>query len=653
MRAKIFLTFVLICFLIGMFSPADANSSEKEFPLNLLFSRADIPQILENTERPLFREFWQEELKKDFSKDKNFMREAFIYAITGDKKRGENAKKGMLETLKLRRWDYFLEDNERTIGFLMGGRLTAWMSLSYDWCYDLLTKKEREEILRQIAEKGCVPLYRSLYRFQNPHTAGKWDFDHDYPYPYAIPDMDRWPVILSHNNFRSIISGGLTLALFTLQDKDPRVDIWREMVLDSYDRFLKLYTQDGSYDEGVSYCNYAMGYLIYLVEAFQRKEGLNLFDRGNFTGMIDYALALYMPHDLEPYGSVNFGDSGNNFDSSVAFWIARNSRDGLAQYMGENFATKHDLFSLIYYDPTVKAEAPVEKKLFRKLDLDWITTRTGYGVDDLVVAMRSGKATNHEHADRNSIILKAYGEILLADHKHPTYDPNNPGWLLRRAESHNTVLIDGKSHPYHNGEEGTNAYIANAKLVRWGRRQGFDFWASDATQAYQLNDRDVKSVTRTVLVFHDFPALIVIDKFVKKFEPSQFGARWHVENKDDKGSCSATPTGFVIKRPRGKFVATVSGKPEIGVTTDFLPLPKKMGTFPFVEIESKSKAKDCLMIMAGCPLPSNEATPAISIERKENFWLVKIKKSSGELSLKIYDTDVLPEYEVVENSFLE
>jgi len=151
MRAKIFLTFVLICFLIGMFRPADANSSEKEFPLNLLFSRADIPQILENTKRPLFREFWQEELKKDFSKDKNFMREAFIYAITGDKKRGENAKKGMLETLKLKRWDYFLEDNERTIGFLMGGRLTAWMSLSYDWCYNLLTKKEREEILRQIA----------------------------------------------------------------------------------------------------------------------------------------------------------------------------------------------------------------------------------------------------------------------------------------------------------------------------------------------------------------------------------------------------------------------------------------------------------------------------------------------------------------------
>lgn len=644
---------VMLSLSLSLFGTENPVQQKTEFPLNLLFSRSDVPRILENTKKPLFRDFWQAELKKDFNEDNDFMREAFIYAITGDKSRGENAREGMLKMAQRKRWDYFLEDNDKTLGFLRGGRHTMWMCLSYDWCYDLLSPQERQEVLKQIASKGCEPLALSLYRFKHPETAGKWNFDPEYPYPYEVPDMSRWPVILAHNNFRAVIAGGLSLAVFTLQGIDNRVDQWQSMVLDSYDRFLELFGDDGSYDEGVSYCNYAMSYLTLLVEVERRKGGIDLFDRGNYHGMIDYALALYLPHDLEPFGSVNFGDAGNNLSSSVSFWVARHSRDGLAQYMGENFATRHDLFSLVFYDPTVMAEPPAEKRLFRKLDPEWITTRTGFDLDDMVVAMRSGPPTNHEHADRNSILLKAFGEILLADHKHPTYDPNNPGWLLRRAEAHNTVLIDGKSHPYHNGEEGTNAYIAGAKLVRWGRRSGYDFWASDATQAYSLSHPDVKSVTRTALVFLDLPGIVVIDKMIKKTTPSQFGARWHVEDSDNKGHCAATDSGFIIERPRGKFFATVAGTPGLANRTDFLPLPKEMGDFAFVETNTVEKAKNATMIMVGCALPASAENPEIRIDREDDIWHISVKKDGKRLSLRVFDRGELPEFSVIENSFVE
>jgi len=56
-----------------------------------------------------------------------------------------------------------------------------------------------------------------------------------------------------------------------------------------------------------------------------------------------------------------------------------------------------------------------------------------------------------------------------------------------------------------------------------------------------LNYPDVKSVARTVLVFLDVPGVAVVDKMMKKTTPSQFGARWHVENSDNKGRCEANP----------------------------------------------------------------------------------------------------------------
>ena len=455
-------------YLLALLLPLVGCAQDDAFPLNLLFSREDVPRILENTERPLFKEYWQSLLEADFEKDGNFFREAFIYAVTRDPAHGAKAREGMLATLERKRWDMFVEDGDKTLGMLTAGRLTAWMSLSYDWIHDLLSPAEREAVLEQIAEKGCVPCSRSLRGMRFPETVGQWGFDPEFTDHYDVPDMSRWPVILGHNNFRAVLSGGFALGLFALEGKDPRFDEWKAMLLDSVDRSADLYGADGSYDEGISYANYANTYLVYFMEVMRRKSGLDLFDKINFVGMMDCNLALFYPHHLDPTGSVNFGDAGPSMNSSNLFWTARNSRDGVTQYQGIHYASKHDLFSLVHYDPTVQPVTPDKSLFFKKLEFDWIVTRTGYDIDDLVVAMRSGPPANHEHGDRNSVILKYRGEILLTDSKRPTYDAQSPGWLLRTARAHNTLLIDGKGHPYHDGSEGTNASRASARIVRSG-----------------------------------------------------------------------------------------------------------------------------------------------------------------------------------------
>jgi len=632
-------------------SLATAASPNGEFPLNLLFSRSDIPKIIENTKQPVFKEYWQSLLDADVNKDHNFLREAFLYAVTGDRKRGEMARTGMLSAVKREHWDFFLEDGKYRLGFLHTGMQTARVSLSYDWIYDLLTPAERAEIREAIAEKGCVPCYRSLYGMRYPNTVKGWSIAPDDPSGTEVPDMSRWPYILGNNNFRAVISGGFALGINVLIGHDDRTDEWLEMLLDSYPRFTKLFKADGSYDEGVSYCNYAMTYLIYMMEVVHRKQGIDLFDGANYTGMMDFNLGLLMPQHLDPSGSVNFGDAGRSLNSSIGFWVARKSRDCLSQYIALQYAPNHDIFSLLYYDPSITPIPPSPDNYFYHPDLDWIVTRTGYEMDDLVVGMRSGGPSNHEHADRNSIVLKYQGEMLLVDQYRPTYDHRKPGWFLRTSPAHNTVLIDGKGHQYHNGEEGTNASKASAKIVRSGRRTGYTFWASDATPAYSLVNPDVKSVTRTALVFPDIPCLIVMDKLEKEKEASVFSARWYVENRDKEGACNVNGNTFTLGRPHAKLMAVCVGSPEINLESTTLPLPESLGVFPYVEAAATEKANEAFIITASVPLTTDENPPDIIVKPEQDVWTIIVLKDEKKLRLKIFNRDELPEFEIVDYSY--
>lgn len=616
----------------------------KEFSLNLLFSQKDIPRIRENTQRPIFKDYWESLLNEKEEGGNALLREAFIYAITEDKARGAAAHAELLKVLGEKNWDVFVEDGHLRLGFLRTGNLTRQVALAYDWIYDLLSPEERTETLNQIAEKGCVPIIRGLNGMRHPETVKGWNFAPEHQQEYELRDMRRWPTILGHNNFRAVMSGGLALGIFALEGHDSRTDEWKEILLDSFDRFTRLYQPDGSYDEGVAYCNYATEFLIYLMEVVHRKTGLDLFGSANFTGVMHFNLATYLPHRLRPNGSVNFGDAGNSLRSDVGYWIARQSRDGLAQYIADNFHDGHTLFSLIWYDPSVKPEPPVNQRLI-KLDLDWIIARTGYEMDDLVVALRSGPPANHEHADRNSLILKYAGEILFSDPYRPTYHHRDPGWFLRTAPAHNTVLIDGHGHPYHDGSEGTNESKAFAKIVRSGERQGYVFWASDATSAYALGDPDVESVTRIVLVFYQIPALVVVDKLQKKSIPAIFAARWHVENTDENGNCAVAGHSFSNFRPNGKFLGVCAGAPEIGVKAD---RHESTGVFPFVEVTTQTPSRNALLITAGCPLNMRENPPEIALAREAADWILKISQNGKNLKLRILDRPAWPVWEILE-----
>ena len=358
---------------------------------------------------------------------------------------------------------------------------------------------------------------------------------------------------------------------------------------------------------------------------------------------------MTLPTHADPYAIVNFGDAGNGMRSAVPFWIAGRMKDRQAQWFGHRMSREHDLWSLIWYTSDVEALPPPAGPHLWRSDLDWIVGRTGYTADDLVVAMRSGGPANHEHADRNSLIVKCFGEQLVTDPYRPPYSFSDPSWMMRTTAGHSALLIDGQGHQYHDGSEGTNPSEAVAAIVRQGERDGYFFWASDATPAYQLVLSDVASVTRTVVVLYNLPALLVLDKVVKHAEPSQLQARFFGYNLDGQGRLEADADGFRAIRPGAVLHGFATSHGAVFFQTARLPILEETAQMhPFAAVETQEARKDPLLITVLMPEQGRGGSITAQMQRDDvgRFEMV-LRHGERRARCRVSDRGVLPEFEIL------
>jgi hypothetical protein len=629
-----------------------------ENSMGLFFDQSEIASLRNKWQLPLFKNYVDVVMKSDLKNDELFLlneldvtnhirhidradkilvRESFIYLMTGQPARLDLALLALKKILAYPQWDYFLEAGRDVIGLQRAPETTISVSLAYDWLSPWLNEETKKEIREQLGPKGCEPCFRTLFGLRHPDKVVGWGYS---PAAKLEPrDFSRWPIILNKTNLKAIPLCGLALGAATLKGVNDHFEPWMEMVKYSYETLAQIYCLDGSYPEGTSYGDYTTFHMLMTQAVLQRKLGVDLYDRINYNGFVEFILGMQMPHGQPPDDCVNFGDSGGGMQSGLGFYVARKTRDGLAQHTALHHYREHNPFSIIWYDPTVVTESPQQQDHFKHFDLDWIVYRTGYQVDDLVVAMRSGPPANHEHADRNSLVCKAYGQVLLADIKHPTYDHYNPGWILRTSPGHNTVLVDGKGHQYHDGSEGTNASAARAFIVRKARRKNFVSWSSDATPAYELVDADIAQILRTVFVLPDIPLLVVVDSMKKKEKSSTFSCRWHVDNSDKNGRCLLHKNGFVIHRPTAKFYATYAGDQEFSLHNETMAIPVEYGVYPYVQVDTKNPSPQALLVMVGMPLRPQQPEPVISVDKD---YRIRIDHADKHYTLQLLSAGRLP-----------
>jgi hypothetical protein len=332
--------------------------------------------------------------------------------------------------------------------------------------------------------------------------------------------------------------------------------------------------------------------------------------------------------------------------SGVPFWIAERFGDRRAQWFGKNMPRAHNMWSVMWYRPEIEEDVPASGPQLYHSALDWVVARTGYAAEDLVVAMRSGGPSNHEHADRNGIIVKCFGEPLVVDPYRPPYSYSDPSWMLRTTAGHSCLLINGAGHQYHDGSEGTNASDARAHIVRIGERSDHIFWCSDATDAYRLVDERIASVVRSVVVLPDLPAVLVLDKVVCA-DGAELTARHYAFNGDDGALLETNGSGFAITRPAARIEGAAWAAGGIECHAGTLPIPEERAVqHPFVDVKTTAPAPAPLLVTALVPRKTDAASKIMFETAGEATVEVTIEADGRRAVAQIFDSGRIPEFAI-------
>ncbi len=632
--------------------PADPLQKPKAAH-GLLFDPADLPRIRSTVRLPRFAPFWQSLRDADLAADRKFLSEelrlnnhvrdmlrarqilertAFVYALTEDRPQREVAGLAIERLLQYKRWDYFLEGGEETIGLQRAPEATIAMVCALEWLGSALPADLRTEMEHQIAEKGAPACYRTLYGMKYPERVRGWGFDPESDYAYRF-DLRRWPLILNSTNLKVIPIAGLMLAGCLLQNKHPQASRWVDLALQSATAFSTMYGPDGSYDEGVGYWGYTTLHLALALDVCYRALGQDHRRLINFPGTVRYALAMAMPTGGRPQDCVNFGDAWNMGDISVAAWTAHLHNDPVAQYVATHIGLIQSPFAILWYDPAIPVKPPPKKLHTVRLANDLVITRTGWDERSTVVALRSGGPANHEHADRNSVVFAAYGERLFHDPFKAAYSYTDPLWLLRLTKAHTAVLINGKGHQYHDGHEGTNASWAEARIVSYRPGTASLVATSDATDAYRLVDPAVAYVARTLVVLKP-DVLVLVDTIRLHDPPLPVQLRFQVDNSDGGGSAAMEGTTFRILRPGATLAASVHGGTDLRLRTGTLPLSPDHGSHPFVEVESGPSVEHSIVTVCTAQERGREHG-TLTVERTGTLLTIRGRHNAQMVDLRL------------------
>lgn len=592
----------------------------------------------------------------DLSRVANLVEQmVFLFLGTGRDDAAQLAVDGIEKLMAFTKWDYFLEGGRVPVGIMRAPQGNLAVSLVLEYLGDRLSSATRVRWIRSMAAKGIELCYNALQGMRIPEEVEGWSIDPDSTYFETRPehrelDLSNWPRIFNRNNLRAVPTNGLMTGAVTYLREfgpDEHTDRWLEQTRNSFRTLGSLYAADGSYDEGVSYSGYTSTQMADLVRHFEWLDGTSHFDCVNWKGNATFLQQMTAPTHDKPSRIVSFSDGPVAPKPAVSMWVARRLRDPFVQWYALKRTEPAEVRALLRYDPDLAPREPDERPSLYRTEFDWIVARGGYRVDDLVCALRSGPPSNHEHADRNSIFLKCWGEILLPDPAPVPYAAGQKSWPLRFTSAHNAILIDGKGHQYIDGSEGTNASEARAHLVAVAENDNGMLWTSDATQAYQWVNPDVVSVLRTVLVMPRVPLVIVADKVSKKGTPSSIQARFLAWNEDGKAVAETGDQSFCIRRPAARLEAMIFSNGPCAVTTRTLAVEEeKARAYPVIEGSSAASLNPHLVTLL-LPVASDHGTPRVlSRVTADSLYAFTIESTQGRIEVAVDLTGPVPAIEV-------
>lgn len=443
---------------------------------------------------------------------------AFAYAVDGDARFGNAARRALLTVIRLRHWAagfvarYPIGLRGYRAPFIESHTAQA-VALCYDFIYPLLSEPERRETEDALYDKGV--LWLDAFLRQN----GKG--------------------YLLASNQGAVYALGLLYAAHAAKRSRPeaakaasRWGRWLEEMLAGY------YQPDGSTNEGMMYWEYTTNHAIEALLLISRLEGRAIEDLipPSMAETINYVLhlrSLATPslrfltvgdcrnedfHYMGPpllFFHHYLGDS-----RALALW---NEHYDIAHPPGSPFfgsvigtgqyTTNGLLTLLLLQGEEAKACELPEQQLFDSTQrLFW---RTGGEFGDKLFFFEGGaQSFEHTHFDKGQFIIEAYGESLATDPGMIVY--SRPfSTLLKATRFHNVITVNGKDQSYRDA--------SRAVLFReLSEGEGYRYMDADLTDSYKE-----LAVCRRRILFVKPDYWLVMDE-ADSTEP---GLEWNLHSK--------------------------------------------------------------------------------------------------------------------------
>lgn len=428
---------------------------------------------------------------------------SYSYQLTGDKKYAERAEREMLAVCAFKDWNpsHFLDVAEMTMGVALG----------YDWTFDYLSDRSRDQIANTIITQGLQP---------------------------SLNSNDMW-WLKSKGNWNQVCNAGMMYGAIAIRDRKP------ELAQTIIDRSLQsvllpmsAYEPDGTYPEGYMYWSYGTTLNVLLISAAEKFLGRELFPVATMPGFMKSA--SYILHMLGPTGkSFNFSDCNLQVSVNPAiFWFARKSHDlGLVwnekRYMTpENEDLKNDRFlptAILWaaglgFDQKVKPQSTF-----------WIGQGTNpvclmrSSWEDekaLYVGFKAGTpVAGHAHLDIGSFVLDAKGVRWSSDYRSEYYENiESKGidlWSSKQdSERWKLFRYNNFAHSTLTFNDSLQRVTGAAKMDAWSDKPDSMYATSDLSSLYA---NQVKRAVRTVAMI-DRSSVIIQDEIETLATPTN--VRW-------------------------------------------------------------------------------------------------------------------------------
>lgn len=346
--------------------------------------------------------------------------DALMYLLEKNSETGRKAIETIIDTIEVVEWPH-MSDISRAVG-----RMMVTGAIVYDWCYDLLTEKEKKRFV-----KAFVRLAKMMESGYPPNRQNA-----------ITGHSSEWMIM------RDMLSAGIAI-----------YDEYPEMYNLVAGRFFKellparnWFYPGRNYHQGTDYINVRMSSDLFALWILDRMGAGNVFHPSQQFILYDLIYRRRPDGQVLPAGDVNYNRKSEKTYSLPMMLAASYYKD---EFLNFEFKKKTEidsrsiLFDFLWRDVDLGEKEPDSLPLtkYSGSPFGWMLARTGWDENSVIAEMKINEYNflNHQHHDAGSFQIYYKGPLAIDSGSYKGSSggynsPHNKNYF-KRTIAHNSLLI--------------------------------------------------------------------------------------------------------------------------------------------------------------------------------------------------------------------